>query len=339
VDARRDLARGLLAVMLAATGVSAASCPDDAAVVACLAAGADHYVRRAGGPDVLRANIRSQIRRKQSRDEARRVAEESMRAELVAAEARAARELADTRADLVARLTWRNEELDAFTGSVTHDLRAPLQVITLLAEELLDGGAADDDAGRAAVRRIHTAAVRMSELVDSLLLLSRASRGELRREPVDLSAQAREVAEELRRRNPDRDVEVAVADGMVAFGDPGLLRVVLENLMGNAWKFTGRTPRARVEVGWVRRGDRVEYFVRDNGVGFPRADAERVFRPFQRTHDSKEFPGTGIGLTTVHRIVDRHAGTIRADSEPGKGSVFTFTLPAAPDGNPPAAAD
>ncbi|GGJ78949.1 hypothetical protein GCM10010123_06080 [Pilimelia anulata] len=310
---------------------------DPDALVRCLAAGADHYVGRDEGPELLRANIRSQIRRRRSQDKARRIREELLRGEIEAAEARAARELAAARAELVEKLEWRNEELDAFTGSVTHDLRSPLQVIGGLAEMLIEDELESlSPAGQHRIQRIHAASLRMSDMVDSLLLLSRASRAELRREPVDLTALAREIVEELRGRDPDRAVDVRIADGMVAPGDPGLLRVVLANLIGNAWKFTGRAAAPLIEVGSTERGAETAYWVRDNGAGFPGADAERIFRPFQRMHAAEDFPGTGIGLTTVHRILDRHAGRIRADSEVGRGATFTFTLPHdAPAAPPP----
>lgn len=301
---------------------------DTEVLVKCLAAGADHYIRRSDGLDLLRANVRSQIRRKQSEAKARRIREELLRGEIEAAEARAAKELAEARAVLVRELEWRNEELDAFAGSVTHDLRSPLQAIRGLAEILIDDDmAALSPQGQHRLQRIMSAAVRMSDLVDSLLLLSRASRSELRWQPTDLSALAREVGEELRDREPHRSVDLAVQDGLLAEGDPGMLRVVLANLMGNAWKFTGKTEKARIDVEGAVSGNEVVCAVRDNGVGFPAADAERIFRPFQRVHGTTDFPGTGIGLTTVHRIVDRHGGRIGAESDVGRGSVFTFTLP------------
>jgi len=304
---------------------------DPHALVSCLAAGADHFLARTDGVAILRANVRSQIRRKQSQDRARRIREELLRGELEAIEAQAAKKLAAARAELVAELQWRNEELDAFTGSVTHDLRTPLAVIGGLAEAMLDEDAgALGPRGTHRIERIRAAIFRMSDLVDSLLLLSRASRSELRIEPTDLSALAWDVADELRRRDPDRQVEVEVEPDMVAAGDPGLLRVVLANLVGNSWKFTGVEGAGRITIGSAAQGDETAYFIRDNGVGFAPSDAERIFRPFQRVHKATEFPGTGIGLTTVQRIVERHGGRVWAESEIGRGAVFTFTLPAGP---------
>ena len=294
-------------------------------VLACLAAGADDYVRAAEGPEALRAHVRTQIRRKQSHDESRRIREELMRRELAAAEERAARQLAETRAALVEELEWRNRELEAFSGSVSHDLRGPLQIISSFTEEMLD----DDDEplgvlSRHRVQRIAAAADRMATLVESLLILARASRGELRRERFDLSACAREVVAEVSAREPDRKVQVVVQDGMTAHADQGLVRVILENLVANAVKFTRRTEEPLIEIGSAPAG----YFVRDNGAGFPSGKAGELFRPFARLHSAEDFPGTGIGLTTVHRAVERHGGEIWAEAEEGRGATFWFTLPA-----------
>jgi two-component system, NtrC family, sensor kinase len=302
---------------------------DPNALLDCLTAGADDYLPKSDELDTLRAHVRAQIRRKQLQDETRRIREELLRGQIVAAEARAARELAETRAALVEELEWRNRELEAFSGSVSHDLRGPLHIIGAFTEALLE----DDidclsEQAEHRIRRISAAAVRMTELIESLLLLSRASRLELNRVRVDLSALAEEVVSELRRHDPDRTIEVVVQPEMVAVCDPGLLRVVLENLIGNAWKFTGKTERPRIEIGTGQDGGEVSYFVRDNGAGFPRDQIERLFRPFGRLHVPEDFPGTGIGLTTVHRIVDRHAGRIWASGDVGRGAVFTFTLPA-----------
>ena len=292
----------------------------------CLAAGADDYVRSVEGPEALRAHVRTQIRRKQSHDESRRIREELMRRELDAAEERAARQLAETRAALVEELEWRNRELEAFSGSVSHDLRGPLQVISSFAETMLDE---DEEAlserARHRVQRIHAAAGRMADLVESLLILARASRGDLRRQHFDLSEMARQVAAEVEAHEPGRTVAFTVHDGMSADADEGLVRVILENLINNAVKFTGKVPHPEVEVGCAARG----YFVRDNGAGFPAGQAGDLFRPFARLHSADDFPGTGIGLTTVHRAVERHGGEIWAESADGRGATFWFTLPPA----------
>ncbi|MEV6348748.1 response regulator [Actinoplanes sp. NPDC051851] len=293
----------------------------------CLAAGADDYVSEADVPEGLRVHVRAQIRRKQSHDESRRIREELMRRELDAAEERAARELAEARAAMVEELEWRNRELEAFSGSVSHDLRGPLQVISSFAEHILEDGD-DEPLGektRSRLERIHAAALRMADLVESLLILARASRGELRRTVFDLSETAREVAAEVSGRDPEHRVEYAVHEGMSADGDEGLVRVVLENLINNAVKFTRRVEHPRIEVGCAEG----RYFIRDNGAGFPAGKAGELFRPFARLHDARDFPGTGIGLTTVHRAIERHGGEIWAEGEEGRGATFWFTLPPA----------
>jgi len=289
----------------------------------CLAAGADDYVRSVEGPAALRAHVRTQIRRKQSHDESRRIREALMRRELDATEERAARQLAETRAALVEELEWRNRELEAFNGSVSHDLRGPLQIISSFAEAILE----DDDEplgvqARYQVQRIHAAAARMADLVDSLLLLARASRGELRRQRFDLTATTWQVIGEVQARDPGRKVAFTVQDAMAADADEGLVRVILENLVNNAVKFTGRVEDPVVEVGAEAGG----FFVRDNGAGFPAGQAGELFHPFARLHSADDFPGTGIGLTTVRRAVERHGGEIRADGADGRGATFWFTL-------------
>ncbi|MFC3989444.1 response regulator [Actinoplanes siamensis] len=297
------------------------------AMLSCLAAGADDYVRHADVPEGLRVHVRAQIRRKQAHDEARWIREELMRRELDAAEERAARRLAETRAAMVEELEWRNRELEAFSGSVSHDLRGPLQVISSFAEHMLDE-ADDEELGeltRHRITRIHAAALRMADLVESLLILARASRGELRRATFDLTVTAQQVCVEVAARDPAHRVEFQVQEGMSADGDEGLVRVILENLINNAVKFTHRVEHPVIGVGCVGG----EYFVRDNGAGFPAGKAGELFRPFARLHDARDFPGTGIGLTTVHRAVERHGGEIRAEGEEGQGATFWFTLPSA----------
>jgi two-component system NtrC family sensor kinase len=295
-------------------------------MLACLAAGADDYVRAGSGAEALRAHVRTQIRRKQSHDESRRIREELMRRELDAAEERAARQLAETRAALVEELEWRNRELEAFSGSVSHDLRGPLQVISSFAEHMLDDE--DDplsDEARRRLGRIQAAANRMADLVESLLILARASRGQLRRAELDLTSTTWQVIGEVEAREPDRKVDFTVCEGMTADADEGLVRVILENLINNAVKFTRKVERPAVEVGRAAQG----FYVRDNGAGFPAGKAGDLFRPFARLHSAEDFPGTGIGLTTVHRAVERHGGEIWAEGEDGRGATFWFTLPPA----------
>jgi signal transduction histidine kinase len=276
--------------------------------------------------------VRTQIRRKQSHDESRRIREELMRRELDAAEERSARQLAETRAALVEELEWRNRELEAFSGSVSHDLRGPLQVISSFAEHMLDD---EDDPLSTEMRRrlsrIQAAAHRMADLVESLLILARASRGDLRRSEFDLTATTWQVIGEVEARDPDHKVAFTVRDGMGADADEGLVRVILENLINNAVKFTRKVERPAIEVGETAEG----FFVRDNGAGFPAGKAGELFRPFARLHSAEDFPGTGIGLTTVHRAVERHGGEIWAEGEDGRGATFWFTLPPAPPSGGP----
>ena len=223
-----------------------------------------------------------------------------------------------------------NRELEAFSYSVSHDLRAPLRAIDGFSQALLEDYADRLDAtGKDYLQRVRTGSQRMAQLIDDMLKLSRVTRAELRREEVDLSALAREIAAELLRAQPGREVEFTVASGLRAHGDPKLLRIALENLLGNAWKFTGKRSGARIEFGMTHRDGGADYFVRDNGVGFDMAYADKLFGAFQRLHDSREFPGTGIGLATVQRVIHRHGGKVWAEGEVARGATFNFTLPAA----------
>lgn len=232
------------------------------------------------------------------------------------------------------QLEFANAELEAFVYAVSHDLRAPLRALDGFSQILLEDYADRlDDAGRQHLQRIRAAAQHMAALLDDLLDLSRLTRRDLRREPIDVSALATEVAEELRSAQPGRDVTFKVAPGLSASADPHLARVLLQNLLANAWKFTAKRERAVVEVGAVRRGDETAFFVRDNGVGFDMQYAHKLFMPFQRLHDPTEFPGTGVGLATVRRIVHRHGGRVWAESRPDEGATFWFTLPAGEPGD------
>src|SRR5207244_6113753 len=181
-----------------------------------------------------------------------------------------------------------------------------------------------DEPGQDYLRRVRAATQRMAELIDDLLNLARETRRELRRESVDLSALARTIATQLQRMEPGRQAQFRIASGLVASGDAHLLRVALENLLGNAWKFTGKQSAAQIEFGVSTTDDgRPAYFVRDNGVGFDMAYSEKLFGAFQRLHRAAEFTGTGIGLATVYRIVTRHGGRIWAEAEVGKGATFS----------------
>jgi signal transduction histidine kinase len=227
------------------------------------------------------------------------------------------------------RKTEALAELEAFNYSVSHDLRSPLRAIEGFSRLLAEGHAAQLDAeGHDYLERVRSGAQRMSELIQDLLALSRVGRGELRHDRVDLSAIARHVTDELRARDPDRAVDVRVADGLVAEGDERLLTIALENLLGNAWKFTAKRPRAVITVDREASG---AFVVRDNGAGFDMAHAARLFEPFCRLHSETEFEGTGIGLAIVRRIIERHRGRVWALGEIGGGAAIRFTLGDAPD--------
>jgi PAS domain S-box-containing protein len=226
-----------------------------------------------------------------------------------------------------ARLAASNKELEAFSYSVSHDLRSPLRSIDGFSQALLEDYANKIDAtGQDYLKRLRSASQKMGELIDGLLRLSRLSRSELHREPIDLSIMAIEIATRLREMQPDRKVEFIIGGDLTANGDPQLLRALLENLLGNAWKFTGKVPSAIIEFGSIRNGLQKTFFVKDNGAGFDMTYVDKLFGVFQRLHDVTEFPGTGIGLATVQRIINRHGGTVRAEGEVGKGATFYFTL-------------
>lgn len=219
-----------------------------------------------------------------------------------------------------------NKELESFAATVSHDLRAPVGSIAGFAQALEeDYGPQLDETGRECVHWIQHSAKQMSELIEGMLQMARLARTEVHRTEVDLSQIARDIAESLQRANPERDVDFVIPQGIVANGDERLLHVVLDNLLGNAFKFTSKRPGARIEVGAHTDSGTAAFYVRDNGAGFAPEHAAKMFRPFQRLHSEKEFSGTGIGLATVHRIVERHGGRIWAEGEPGKGATVYFT--------------
>jgi len=299
------------------------------AMLRSFACGADDYIVKSSDYEALRARVRAQLRRRQFEEENQRIREQALRVQMERAAAQAARELAETRAALVRELEHKNRELEAFSYSVSHDLRAPLRAIAGFSQLLLDDYVDRlDERGRGYLERICSTAQRMDEIIEDLLKLSRLGRMELRRERMDLSSIAREIANGLRKTVPDRQVKIVIQDGLVADADPRLVRILLENLLGNAWKFTSRTAQPVIELATLDEPDGPVYFVRDNGVGFEMAYANRLFVPFQRLHSEAEFSGTGIGLATVHRIVERHGGRVWAEAAPGKGATFYFTLKA-----------
>jgi signal transduction histidine kinase len=227
-------------------------------------------------------------------------------------------------------LEGANKELEAFSYSVSHDLRAPLRTIDGFSQILLEDHADKlDQEGEDYLGRVRAASQHMDNLIDDLLDLSRVSRGPLRRETVDLSALATGIIDELRRSEPGREVEFVTEEGILAYADASLLTVALENLLSNAWKFTSKKSKATIEFGRLPQegGEPTQtYFVKDDGVGFEEAYADKLFGAFQRLHPAQEFEGTGIGLATVARIVRRHGGRVWARGEVGEGATFFFTL-------------
>lgn len=220
-----------------------------------------------------------------------------------------------------------NKELEAFCYSVSHDLRAPLRGIDGFSQALLEDYAPQlDDQAKDHLRRIRAGTQRMGTLIDDLLNLSRITRADLSRESVNLSELARSIAADFCRNQPERAVEFDIASDLRASGDPHLIHIALENLLGNAWKFSSRCERARIEFGRVHENGASAFFVRDNGAGFDAAYADRLFGAFQRLHSSADFPGTGVGLASVHRIIHRHGGKIWAEGATGQGATFYFTL-------------
>ncbi|MFN3495107.1 MAG: sensor histidine kinase [Hydrogenophaga sp.] len=218
-------------------------------------------------------------------------------------------------------------ELEAFSSSVAHDLRAPLRAIVGFGQEVLNGHAnALGEDGREMMERITAAGKRMGALIDALLNMSRMTQLPLHKAPVDISAMATEIADYLLHNDPDRVGEVTIAPGMQAVADPTLLRSVLDNLMRNAWKFTAQCEVARIEVSAEQQGPHTVFCVRDNGCGFDMAFASKLFGPFQRLHRQQDYAGTGLGLTIVQRVIMRHGGQVWAESAPGQGAAFHFTL-------------
>ena len=221
-----------------------------------------------------------------------------------------------------------NKELESFAYSVSHDLRSPLRGLDGLSLALLeDYGDKIDDTGKGFLTRMRSESQRMGELIDGILALSRLTRGEVHKEKLNLSEIAQEVVDDLRRQEPDRqNVEVSIKPDVIAQGDPRLIEAVMMNLINNAWKFTSKHEKARIEFSTFLKDDKIVYYVRDDGAGFDMSYIDKMFGAFQRLHGIKEFVGTGIGLATVQRIIHRHGGVIWAEGEIEKGATFYFTL-------------
>jgi light-regulated signal transduction histidine kinase (bacteriophytochrome) len=243
-------------------------------------------------------------------------------------------EVRQANADLERRVAERtrqleaaNRELEAFAYAVSHDLRAPLRSMSGFSQILQETAPPGlDEQSRHYLQRIHDASLRMSSLIEDLLNLSRIGRSELKARPISLSQVAAEAAAAIRERHPSREVQLEIAPDMAVNADARLLRIALENLLSNAWKYTSRTAPAIVSVGMQAGENGPVYFVRDNGVGFDMKYADKLFVPFQRLHPEAEFPGSGIGLVTVQRIIARHGGRVWAEAKPDQGATFFFTL-------------
>lgn len=285
------------------------------------------------------------IQTRKSQRRIRRMAQETMRLNEsltteIAERERAEEDVRKINAELEQRVRERtaeleatNKEIEAFSYSVSHDLRAPLRAIDGFSDTLLKRYSGSlDEKGRDYLARVRVASQRMARLIDDILGLSRAGRAEIRLQHVDLSAMAHDILAVLRKSEPKRKAEFRIEEGLVVNADMHLLRSALENLLGNAWKFTGGRDVARIEVGSTEQdGERV-YFVRDNGVGFNPAYADKLFFPFQRLHSQEEFPGTGVGLALAQRIIHRHGGRIWAESAVDQGATFYFILKGGNDG-------
>jgi PAS domain S-box-containing protein len=227
----------------------------------------------------------------------------------------------------VKQLAIANKELETFSYSLSHDLRAPLRAMKGFSGILLEDYSNDLDAeGRDYLNRIAIGAEKMNGIIDDMLCLANISRKDMSRPKIDLSALAAAVFKELRRAEPERNVKVVIAERLIARGDARLMKIALSNLLGNAWKYSGKTPDAAIEFGVMKKNDEQVYFVRDNGVGFDMVQAYKLFKPFQRLHSESQFPGTGIGLAIVNKVIQRHGGRIWGEGEAGKGATFYFTI-------------
>lgn len=225
------------------------------------------------------------------------------------------------------QLNNANKELEAFAYSVSHDLRAPLRGIDGFSQVLLEDYADKlDEDGRHYLKRVRAGTQRMGRLIDDILQLSRDGRREMKPESVDLSKLAVKISEELEQPEPERKVEIIIKEGLVVNGDAHLLQIVFNNLLENAWKFTGKCSEARIEFGLTESEGKSAYYVKDNGAGFNMDYVEKLFMPFQRLHSESEFTGTGIGLANVQRIIHRHGGSVWAEGEEGKGAIFYLTV-------------
>jgi len=225
------------------------------------------------------------------------------------------------------QLEASNKELEAFSYSVSHDLRAPLRSMDGFSQALLDDYSHQlDDTAKDYLFRVRRASQHMGSLIDDMLKLSKLTRSEVTHQEVNLSTLATDIAESLRNSENNRQVDFSISTNIKAIGDMGLLRVALENLFSNAWKFTSKTSEARIEFDIKDQDSKTVYYIKDNGIGFDESASGNMFGAFQRLHDQSEYLGTGIGLATVRRIIHLHGGEIWADGSPGEGAIFYFTL-------------
>jgi two-component system, sensor histidine kinase and response regulator len=285
------------------------------------AVGAVDYLVKPVVPEFVRSKVAVFVELAKKNELLRR------QAELLAQSEQAALGLAEARAELVRDLEHKNRELESFSYAVSHDLRAPLRRIDSFSRAVLETqGERLDEAGQLFLNRVREASQQMSQLIDDVLYLSRVTRAELRDQEVDLSSLADLTLARLQEADPGRQVETKVRPAVIVSGDGQLLRIALENLLENAWKFTAKQLQARIEFGVTQVSGEPTYFVRDNGAGFDMTYADRLFGPFQRLHSQDEFPGSGIGLATVQRIIHRHGGRVWAEGLVGQGATFQFTL-------------
>ncbi|MFL5448373.1 MAG: sensor histidine kinase, partial [Gemmatimonadales bacterium] len=285
------------------------------------AVGAVDYLIKPVVPEFVRSKVAVFVELAKKNELLRR------QAALLAQSEQAALELAETRAELVRELEHKNRELESFSYAVSHDLRAPLRRIDSFSRAILESqGRRLDDEGRKFLSRVREASQQMSQLIDDVLYLSRVTRTELRDQEVDLSEVAELVVRRLQEEQPNRGMEVKIRPGVVVAGDGQLLKIALENLLQNAWKFTAKQAEPRIEFGVTQTSGEPTYFIRDNGAGFEMTYVARLFGPFQRLHSQHEFPGNGIGLATVQRIIHRHGGKVWAEGLVGQGATFYFTL-------------
>jgi signal transduction histidine kinase len=284
------------------------------------AVGAVDYLVKPIVPEFVRSKVSVFV------ELARTNAELVRQAERLRASEAAALELTVTQKALIRDLEHKNHELESFSYAVSHDLRSPLRRIDGFARALLETGEVSSSTGTRFLSNIRTSIGQMGQLIDDVIYLARVTSTELREHDVDLSEVARLALDQMRQAEPERQVTTRIRPGVIVCGDGRLLRIAMENLLANAWKFTSKRPDAAIEFGYRQRDGERTYFVKDNGVGFDMEFAERLFGPFQRLHRSDEFPGSGIGLATVRRVIHRHGGQVWAEAKPGEGAVFSFTI-------------